>query len=164
MNSPYKDFKDSMRISPLSIWMEHNTFFSTKELVPKQVYTDRGEQALELARPEALLTLLEIRLLINAPMTINSWSWDNTGFQYRGYRPASYYGNKVSYSQHLLFNAFDFDVKGYNAHQVRDMLLQWKREGKLPYLTGIERTVNWVHIDCRLSNFLDEDGLFWFNP
>lgn len=164
MKTPHEIFLDNrLKKSVLELWKDQK-YFVIQEIVPKRTYQERKEKCIELFRPEAILTLIEIRLLADAPITINTWMWGEGGFQYRGFRPASYAVDYSDYSQHNLFNAFDFDVRGNTAEEFRTRLLTWKREGKLPYLTGIENKVNWVHIDCRMTQLLDNDGLFWFNP
>lgn len=137
--------------------------FSIKELVPKDIYDLRGEKSWELFRPEALITLDELRILFDAPVTINNWPWGGK-FHYRGFRPITYYNGKFSLSQHILANAFDFDVKGLTADQARTKIIDWKKRGALRYLTGIELNISWIHIDFRMCERLNADGLFLFNP
>jgi len=185
MKTPYGIFLDSkLRKIALELWKDQK-YFTIEEVVPEKIYQEKKENCIELFRPEAILTLIEIRLLADAPVTVNNWASVKGGFQFRGYRPPYYYldqlikkhkqkeidlntllnqiSNFNSYSQHTWFNAFDFNVKGYTAEEFRQLLLGWKREGKLSYLTGIETGVPWVHIDCRVSDRLDADGLFLFS-
>jgi len=151
---------DNAHKTALELW-DMQEFFSMQELVPREVFLARGEKAIELFSPESIISLIETRVLFDAPINLNTWVWGG-GFSYRGFRPGSYY-KTTSYSQHSLANAFDYDVKGYTAEEARQQLIQWKREGKLSYLTGIEEDVNWVNNDYRITNRLDNDGLFLFS-
>lgn len=145
----------------IEMWNDQN-FFTIGEIVPEKVFNERGENAIELFNPLAIITLIETRILFNRPITINNWKWGGP-FQYRGFRDVKYYEGKQSYSQHALGNAFDYDVRGYLAKEAREKLIEWKKRGDLIHLTGIEKDVNWVHNDYRISARLDENGLFLFN-
>ncbi len=164
----------------IELWNDQG-FFRIEELVPKDVFIERGEKAIELFSARAIFTIIETRILFNASITINNWPWEGE-FQYRGWRPWSFYFNSLikknkptslgmllklasdytAYSQHSFANAFDYDVKGLTAEQARPKLIGWKKEGKLKFLTGIEKDVNWVHNDYRISQRLDDNGLFLF--
>ena len=79
------------------------------------------------------------------PVTVNNWYWAGK-FQNRGLRTSKYYKGRVSYSQHTFGRAFDFDVKGMSAEQVRIHI----RANHSKYgITAIENGVNWVHADWR---------------
>ena len=138
-------------------------WFSWKELVPPEVFQARGDKCCELFTIEILETADELRELLGVSMTVNDWAWGGN-FKYRGFRPTTYYKGAFSLSQHIRGNAIDFDARGYTADEVRELIKGWKREGKLAHLTGLEEGVNWVHVDCRPSGRLDDDGLFCFKP
>lgn len=162
MKTTYGQFMDMIKKHSWQAIWEAQSYFKLEELVPKKEFEHRGKKLLEIIRPKALLTLLEIRILMNNPIQVNTWLWNSSGFEYRGWRPPSYYLDEQSYSQHIFFNAFDFDVKDKDADEVRQLLYQYKQEGKLQHLTGIEEDVSWIHIDCRESLRLNDDGLFLF--
>jgi len=136
--------------------------FRIEELVSKDIFAARGDKSWELFTPQIIETLDELRELFDSIMTINNWLW-NGNFQYRGFRPVSYYAGRSSLSQHIRGDALDFDVKGLSAKQARSKIISWKKSGKLKYLTGMELETNWVHIDCRQSERLNDYGLFLFN-
>lgn len=143
--------------------MEVTKYFSLKELVPKTVYDRFGDNSWEFFTPEILSTLNDIRILFDSIIMVNTWSWGGN-FHYRGFRPIDYYEGTLSFSQHIRGNAIDFDVKWFTADEVRKELIKQKQQNKLPYLTGVEENVNWVHIDCRQCSRLNENGLFLFKP
>ena len=160
----FKKNKD-MEMPIMELW-ESQTYFILEELVPKDVYYDRGDKAIEIISEPALRTLIKIRELFQNPITVNNWKWEGP-YNNRGYRHESYYNDdRKHYSQHQFGNAFDFDVRGFKADDARELIKGWKKNGELPYLTGLEEGegVTWVHIDCRLTDRLNEDGLFIFNP
>ena len=161
MKNKHAQWIDGHRLSVISIWKEQE-FFRIEEIVSPFVFEKRGESAIELFNPNALLTLIEMRILFDAPMTANNWLWEGN-FAQRGYRGNDYYKGENTFSQHSLGNAFDFDVKGFSVGEARKKLQLWKRLGYLPHLIGIEQDVNWVHTDCRMTDRIDDDGLFWFS-
>lgn len=139
----------------LEIW-ENQSYFKIQELVPKNTYERYGESAILLFPKESILTLLELRILADTGIIINTWfnKGSLTNFQYRGYRPLTFYTadviSKGFISQHCLFQAFDFNVLGYTCDAFREQIVLWKKEGKLPYLSRIEAgTDSWVHIDVK---------------
>lgn len=176
---------NSLRHTALDLWNEQK-YFIIEELVPEKIYMARRDKCIELFQPQAIISLIQTRILADAPITVNTWHRHVRGFQFRGYRPHYYYLSSIvaeyethnmrlsallnrlktyySLSQHTLFNAFDYDVRGTTAEEFRNKLTEWKKIGKLPYLTGIELDTSWVHNDYRMSNNLNDDGLYLFNP
>ena len=45
--------------------------------------------------------------------------------------------------------AADLDFSGLTPDQARAKIIEWKSQGKLKKLGGMELGVNWVHIDVR---------------
>ncbi|MCK5611265.1 hypothetical protein KAR91_55860 [Candidatus Pacearchaeota archaeon] len=187
MKTNHANWLEKQMKTAIELWNDQS-FFIIEELVPEAVYMARREKAIELCQPNALITLIETRVLADSPFYVNNWHkrGENQGkeFQFRGWRPPYYYLLKLvedyekgklelkvllellkvhfKCSQHTFFNAWDYDVKGCTAARFRKKLIQWKKEGKLKHLTGIEKKVNWVHNDYRISERLDENGLFMF--
>ena len=176
-----------LKKTAIELWNDQN-FFIIEELVPEAIYLARREKAIELYQPNAIITLIESRVLYDSSVFINNWHrrGRNQGeeFQFRGWRPPYYYLAKYvqdferkklnpkellelvrthyKLSQHTFFNGFDYDVKDLTAKQARRKLIKWKKEGKLKFLTGIEKGVPWVHNDYRICQRLDDNGLFLF--
>jgi uncharacterized protein YcbK (DUF882 family) len=87
-------------------------------------------------------TLDTLRGLFGAPITINKGTATHRGYREKGC------GVGIPTGYHYKGAAADFDVKGLTADQARTKIRQWKKEGKLHYLQGIEIDVSWVHIQC----------------
>lgn len=170
MLSEYAQFlKDVDTLPWLAVWKKYN-FFKTYELVPENIYKRHGDSALRYFHPDVLMNLLEIRLLADKPMIINTWhmSGSLSNFQYRGYRPISFYPDNTIQegflSPHCLCKAFDYNVVGKSCDDHRNDLIQWKREGKLKHLKRIEAgTSSWVHVDTLDIGKPNEDDLIIFS-
>jgi len=164
MSELWNNWMNQQCKTALDLWHEQD-FFILEELMPEDVFNTRGSSCIELLTPEIIITVIELRILFDSPMTVNNWKWGGL-LQHRGFRPISYYisqGKSLSYSQHIRANAIDSDVRGATAEECRQDIRRWKREGKLKHLTGIEKGVTWLHTDCRICSRLDEDGLFTFS-
>ena len=74
---------------------------------------------------------------------VNNWH-EGGPFSQRGFRDDPATGS--TFSQHRFGRALDFDVVGMAADEVRSWILNHVKE--LPFITRMERDVNWVHIDC----------------
>ena len=126
-------------------------FFWLTELVCKHVYDKFGETAWRLLDEKAVVTLDWIRRSLNKPITVNNW-WDGGDFDERGLRciQCSIVKRKcdlgqVYVSAHILGRAFDFDVMGMTAGEVRVWLAYNK--DRLPYPIRLENHTNWIHLD-----------------
>lgn len=101
-------------------------------------------------------------------MRANTWAKGGK-FKFRGWRPQDC-ATGSQRSKHKLGQAIDFDAflvdladgseTKIPAEEVRSDILRWKtKEGKLPYLGGMETGVSWVHIDLRNNG----ESLLQFN-
>lgn len=121
--------------------------FKAYELVPRKVYEDRGEKAIQLMDRELLVFIDKLRETLDRSITINNWKWGGP-FQYRGLRtPDSDVYSQ--YSQHSFGKALDFDVKGMTAKQVRQWIIDNRHLDWVKPIGFIEDGVNWVHVDTR---------------
>ncbi len=125
--------------------------FKIYELVDRVTWYMEKEDAWNHFTPVSLTGLDNLRDFFNVPLTVNTWWWNPNGFQYRGYRPPSYAAG-AQYSQHRIGNAFDFDVKGMNAQDARNKIIENKDDPLLEGITRMEIGVNWVHIDFMRLN------------
>lgn len=97
--------------------------------------------------PLALQALDGIRDFFDAPVIVNNYHAGGR-FQFRGLRPR-FCSVGAEYSQHRLGNAFDCDVAGVSAEQVRKVILAHRDDPRFLFINCIEADVNWLHFDCR---------------
>jgi hypothetical protein len=131
------------------------SYFSLEEIVREDVLIQYGRNTnLLLSRfdPRLLETMLFIRERLG-PITINNYAWGGN-LDERGLRdndaPMVRGKGRPYLSAHTLGAAFDFDVEGMTANEVR----QWLKDhaDELPYKIRLERKYNgsyisWVHLD-----------------
>lgn len=122
--------------------------FSIQELIDQDTFGTHGEESWNLLHPDAITMLDGIREFFNLPITVNNWKWGGQ-FQYRGYRPPHcQIGAQGSY--HKRGMAFDFDVKGMTAEEVRQKIVANQNNDLLRLIQRMEANVNWVHVDLGL--------------
>lgn len=131
-------------------------YFSIYELVDKKTYKIHGERAWKFFATEALNALLITREGIGKPMTINNWALGGS-LQQRGLRTnvqsivvKKTLRSTLYLSAHMLGMAFDFDVKGMSAIQVRTWII--RNEHLYPMKIRLEslknnKPISWVHLD-----------------
>lgn len=121
-------------------------YFDIKEIVCDHVYDRFGEDAWRFFDPRLLKVMEFLRLKLNRRIIINSRS---RGLTQRGLRcnMCSLVAEKTRpyLSAHVLGAAFDFDVEGMLAEEVRKWIEANKRD--LPYPVRLESKVSWVHMD-----------------
>ena len=121
-------------------------YFDIKEIVCDHVYDRFGETAWRFFDPRLLKVMAWLRLKLNRRIIINSRSY---GLTQRGLRCnlCSLVAKKTTpyLSAHILGAAFDFDVEGMLAEEVRKWIEANKRD--LPYPVRLESNVSWVHLD-----------------
>jgi len=131
--------------------------FNIKELVSRKTYEEFGTGAWQLFDPKIIEVIDWIRDQLNAPITVNNWSWGGQ-FENRGYRDENCTVGKAK-SAHKQGMALDFDVKGMTAYEVRQWLFHHADE--LPHSIRCEEGVNWVHVDTRA---IKGKNLYFFKP
>jgi hypothetical protein len=138
--------------------------FKIYELVPPRVYNRWGEKAWWFIDQELCKTIDELRELFGASITINDWKWGGN-YSQSGYRDtqSKYYSE---FSAHSFGKAADMKIEGYSSDVAIQMIINWKKEGKLKNLTRLELgTDGWVHIDTYNAEPNDKDkNLYVFNP
>lgn len=133
------------------------TYFKIEEIVSPtcfEQYKQRGDYFfLSRFDPRLLYVMIFIREGLGRSITVNDWFWDGNLTQ-RGLRdnltPLVKNKSHVYLSGHVLGAAFDFDVEGMKAYQVRNWLQQVAEE--LPYKIRLEnkykgKVISWVHLD-----------------
>lgn len=140
-----------------SILKELKKYFKVQELVGRMTYRIHKDRAWKFFSTEALQMLLILRKNINAPITINTWHKGGK-FSQRGLRTniqnifrQMFKTGRLYLSGHVLGEAFDLDVKGMTASQVRSWILY--NQDLFPFKIRLElnkngKEITWVHIDC----------------
>ena len=121
--------------------------FKSYEIVSKDVFGLFGDQVWMLFRPEALMSLDNIRSWFDRPVIVNNWA-SGGDLQFRGFRPFDCTIG-ARYSQHRFGGAFDFDVQGVTADEVRKVILDNEDHERFQYITCLEINVSWTHFDVR---------------
>jgi len=126
--------------------------FGIFELTDPVMYRCNGDKAFAFFTDEIKKSIDAVRDFFNRPVTVNNWIWGGD-FQWRGLR--THYctiGSKTSQHRIVgdrLCNAFDFDVDGMSAEEVRQEIIKNKDIPSFKYITRLEKDVNWVHMDCK---------------
>lgn len=146
--------------------------FIIQELVPPDIFRQRGKKAWELLDPRMLATIDQLRGRFG-PMYINTWHSPTLikayGIrQHSGLRTLDFYIERYgkrrgkvqyrkSFSQHKYGRAFDALFRDFRAEEIRAYVRANRHE--FPYLTAIEDNVSWFHGDVRNTTALKV-----FNP
>src|SRR4030067_808286 len=102
--------------------------FEIYELVDSVTYSKFGEEAWMFFNTNALKALDGIREYFGTPVTVNTWK-NGGNFEFRGLRPISSTLG-ATYSQHRFGNAFDCDIKGKTAIEVRTEIINKEKPSK----------------------------------
>lgn len=119
--------------------------FVIQELVGPQVFKDRGEQAWQLLRPDACMSLDALREKFG-PITVNNWHIGGA-FKESGLRDFST-STGASYSMHKFGGAFDSKPKSCAPKDIYDYVLAHSEE--FPLIRRVENiaaTPTWFHCD-----------------
>lgn len=120
--------------------------FKIHELVPPQVYQDRGEKAWELFDERILMAIDDLRDSYGS-ITINNYMYGGDR-EWSGLRtPDSPWYSP--YSQHTFGRAVDCLFKDADVEEVRKAILADDQIPYLPDITAVELDTSWLHIDCR---------------
>lgn len=147
------------------ILTDFQKYFKLQEVVDKQVFNRFGVSAWKFFDIRLLETMVIIREELHKPIRINNW---DAGLQQRGLRhnrSQMVIGKDSPYcSAHIMGKAFDFDVKGMTAVEVRDWIVD--NEELFPYKIRLENKINgnpisWVHLDVFSDS--KNDKIYKFN-
>lgn len=132
--------------------------FIIKEFVPPEVWDSESEQSIIRLDERILETADQVREFFGVPVTINNWH--NGGqFRYRGLRTPRC-PQYIAGSMHCVGKAFDCDVKGKTAEDVRSEIMM--NQDKFPHIMRMESLVNWVHIDIKGIDDHKRNGIYLF--
>ena len=135
-------------------------YFKTQEFVDAESYYKYGDKALGEMDVRILKSADGIREYFNKPVTINNWAWGGPR-EWSGIRlPHSPYYSK--YSQHSYGRALDLLVQGVPAEEVRQEILHHPWNKAFKYITRMEDSVGWIHIDCKHHD-KKHDGIYLFS-
>ena len=126
---------------------ELGQYFEIKELVGSRTARRYRERSWRFLSTNILHALLIVRQGIGKSITVNSGGREQRGLR-TNIQPLvkdKTYRNKLYISAHLLGRAFDFDVKGMTAEQVRDWIEN--NAHLFPFKIRLEDGVSWVHMD-----------------
>ena len=140
-----------------------------KEILPPNVYKQRGVKGLQLFDIELLEFVDEFRNVVGVSIYINDWSWGG-GFSQSGLRDEGYYGSPdatvKSFSQHRFGNAVDIKCKTKTGSELRKIFIENKE--KFPQISFVEcgpvkqGEMTWAHFDTRLR--LDDVQVKYWSP
>ena len=137
-------------------------YFGIHELVGSRTLSKYGERSWRFFGTNALHALLIVRLKLDKAMTVNSGGREQRGLR-TNIQPLvrdKAERNQLYISAHILGRAFDFDVKGMTAQEVRDWIVD--NADLFPFKIRLEDGVSWVHLDD-----IDEEKnpkVYLFNP
>lgn len=126
--------------------------FKLEEILPPKLYeslktTNKLSDGYKYFPEKSLMMIDNLRMFFNRKVTINTWITKGQ-FSFRGLRtPDS--SDYSATSQHSIGFAFDFDVEGLTAEQVRQEIIKNKNNKLLLNIGGLELGTGWVHIDAR---------------
>lgn len=139
--------------------------FRLQELVCPHVFKHYGQAAWSFFDARLIITIDTLRDRLGKPIFINNWSAGGV-YDERGFRciQCELVKNMIAAEQlyvspHMTGQAVDFDVKGMEAEEVREWIVE--RQNLWPYPIRIERGTSWVHLDTR---DIGEGRVYLFNP
>lgn len=120
--------------------------FDIKELVPPDIFQNRGEQSIQLIDERVLITLDKLRETFGS-CTVNDWPFStDCHYTQSGLRtPDSDVYSPTS--QHTFGRAMDCKFKEYTGQEIRNHVIE--NRALFPYITFIEDDVSWFHFDVR---------------
>jgi len=122
-------------------------YFKIKELVGGRTYRKFKERAWRFLDFRLLYALLIIRENLGREIKVNYGRKQQRGLRTIAQQMVKnkVYKNLLYVSAHLFGKAVDFDVKGMNAKEVRDWIIQ--NQHLFPFKIRLEDKVSWVHLD-----------------
>jgi len=135
-------------------------YFAVHELVDELTYNKYGNESWQFFDKDFLHVLLIIREGIGKPIEINDWKWGGYNSQ-RGLRTnlcgitqQKTRNDKLYLSGHMLGKAADLKIKGMNADDARQWIID--NQDLFPCKVRLEhkikstgKTITWVHIDTK---------------
>lgn len=128
--------------------MKVNKYFDLKELVPRDVYEEYGEESIKFLDPLMIHALENVREILGVPLVCNNWALGGLR-NYCGYRPKDV-NIGAKNSMHKQGRAFDLVSRKMSAKDMRRILEE--RQYELVYPIRVEKwegngEISWLHID-----------------
>lgn len=129
--------------------------FILQELVPPEIYAERGESAWKLLDDRILISADQVREQFG-PIFINTWhdkklqSACGQVRKYSGLRPFISDDPDcptTKWSDHRYGRALDAISLTVKAEDMRKFII--KNKDKFPYITALEVDISWLHFACR---------------
>lgn len=120
--------------------------FKIFELVPPDIFQERGEAAWELFDPRLLITLDAIRDELG-PVVVNDWM-DGGQFKESGFRSAKS-TTGAHYSQHRFGRAADCKLQVKPADARQYIVSNFDKFVHLTTMENTDSTPTWLHVDVR---------------
>lgn len=121
-------------------------YFALYELVPRQVYEERGDKAWELLDDRLLISLDRLRARYGST-TVNNWYWGGNREWSCLRTPGSPFYKP--YSQHSFGRSADCIFKHTTAEKVRNDILENPNAKSFELIMSLELDVSWLHFDVR---------------
>lgn len=139
-------------------------YFDLQEIVCPEVYKKYGQLAWLFFDPRLLATMLALRQRLNKAIYVNNWKEGGSDTQ-KGLRcilcalVQKVIIDKILYmSEHMEGQAWDFQVEGLHAEEVRQYIITNKN--LWPYPIRLEADVSWVHMGTRNDGSVSKVILF----
>ena len=122
-------------------------YFDIKELVCPHVYSKFGKFAWNFVDYKVVYLINDIRGRLNKPITVNNGELTQRGLRcpHCEIVKKKLEEGALYMSAHTFGKAFDFDVEGLTAEEVRLYLVA--KKSLWPYAFRLEKNVTWVHLD-----------------
>jgi hypothetical protein len=122
-------------------------YFKAYELVDRGTYVRLGEKSFSIFKPDALQALDDLREFLGVPLIVNNWIAGGS-FEWRGYRTQKKaIALGAPNSRHAKGDAFDLDVQGMTAEEVRQKIIANQDNPLLEKIMRLEADKSWVHFD-----------------
>lgn len=126
--------------------------FDLRELVPKVLHDTYGDKSIRFLDKDAIGFLLYSRKRFGKAHYVNNWPWGGSAHE-RGFRmPNAMVGGWLS--SHKFGRAFDWNVNGMTADEVRADIMANQEDWMEAGLTTIEDgafATTWIHGDSRYT-------------
>lgn len=145
--------------------------FSLQELVPPDVYTTFGSNAIWFIDHRIPYIAQEVRDILGCPVYINTWDfYKNLDFRLvyteSGFVPR-YVHREAQFSQHYMGRAIDIKVPSMTVEEVFQAIIAHEpllMQIGLSCIEDIEATKSWLHLDCRELDHVERDKIKIVRP